>query len=892
MKITKTTLLFIATLFFLAMPLMFTSGNASAAQFVHNDGATHNANGGYQLPAGQCTGVATFLTTGTQSASTLAGVTTDVACQAQLNTVAVAAGLSGASAITQTLCANNGLSWSTRHLNCSNTWDTINPDTGVLYGSDASISGNQGCLRCHNTDYMTAGGHDLLAAKERYLLTGHRNMLRKVTTPYAQWLNGDTAVSTPAGTLPVGSAISLGGVDWTSSNSTVPGFPTVSGATPYSLPAGTLYEWGGWWGNKKIGQILREPAVPDSPSTVKAGGSYACGQCHTTGWDVAGASSAPAQTDQPPAGLINTAGATWIYEGVQCSRCHDYPATATVDAPVTTGVYNSSHNNGVLAENEASTQLCFQCHTQESAVNAADESQLVIGGHSGYAAAFAGHFRTNQFLNSPHARFTGTEGQVGNGANYESKWQAGTCSDSFLTNKTDCTTAGDTWTSLPNDNNGCVTCHDVHTSSVDPDVMDPTSTMSNIKAGGTCGTSCHSYINLGKINHPIAPNTPLDGDLSTPKGKMMACTTCHMTGQSASKLSHLWRIEPSADYSTFPTAAQYAAGQQTANTEPDGAYTNAVYMDVDLVCGQCHGGGTSSTSPAFTKKAEAPYFSKATLSTLAENMHNTYPTAKFAWTNDSSTSYAVNFNAISSTCPSGVTSCTYSWDFGDTNTGTGVATSHTYTSGSPVTVTLTVSTPAYTTDVATQVVTPTAVHQFPTCGAVALTPAQVGDLVTFTDSSTIPATNGGSAAVYVNWGDGSQLSVGAVGGSVTHNYNNAGNYMVTQIVQDNLGYNCTAKYALPISKAGVTAGSGNLEIDTNATFAVSYYIKGLNAFNVLVTKASGSMASGGNVTVPMVPGDYQVYLYFANGHTCTWTQGQAATVTNASTTTVSATGCN
>jgi PKD repeat protein len=881
MKITKTTLLFIATLFFLAMPMMFTAGNAGAAQFVHNDGAVHNANGGYELPAGVCVGAnATTPDTdadGIPNAVTLTD-TTDVACQAD---AAAAIGGAGVNSLGQTDCQNNGFSWSSRH-GCSNAWNVTNPDTGVLYSSDATISGNQGCLRCHNTDYMTAGNHDLIAAKERYLLTGHRNMLRKVTA-------GQDTYLPDGNTLTQGTTIAMGNVDWTTSNSTVPGFPTVSGAAPYTLPANTAYIWGGWWQAKKLGQILRETPATDAPRTVAVGGSYTCSECHTTGWDMPGAST-PAQASQPN-GLVNTAGATWIYEGVQCSRCHDHSADSSETALTD---YSSSHNNGTLYENQESIQLCYQCHTQEGDANA-NQSQVAVGGHSGYAKAFAGHFRTNQFLNSPHARFTGTAGQLADGANYDTHFRAGTCSDEFLTNSTDCTNAGDTWTGASNGSNGCVACHDVHVSSVDPDVMDPTNTMSNIKAGGTCGTSCHGYINLGKINHPIAPNTPLDGDLSTPKGKMMACVTCHMGASSSGIANHIFRVEPDESYSTFPTAAQFAGGQTTANTIADPAHNNfaSVYMDVDLVCGQCHGGGTDSANPAYTKKAEAPYFSKADLSTLAENMHNTYPTAAFAWTNDSSTSYSVNFNAISSTCPSGVPSCSYSWDFGDSNTGTGVAASHTYTSGSPVTVTLTVSGDgAHTTDVATQVVTPTAVHQFPTCGAVALTPAQVGDLVTFTDSSTIPATNGGSAAVYVNWGDGSALTVGAVGGSVTHSYMNAGNYMVTQIVQDNLGYNCTAKYALPISKAGVNAGSGNLEIDTDATFAVSYYIKGLNAFNVLVTKASGSLASGGNVTVPMVPGDYQVYLYFANGHTCTWTQGQSATVTNALTTTVSATGCN
>jgi cytochrome c551/c552 len=812
MKINKTTLLFIATLFFLAMPLAFTAGNAGAAQFVHNDGATHNANGGYQLPAGVCTGDTTFLTTGTQTASTLAGVTTDVACQAQLNTVAVAAGLASSAAITQTLCTNNGLSWSTRHNNCSNVWDTVNPDTGVFYGSDGTISGNQGCLRCHNTDYMTAGSHDLIAAKERYLLTGHRNMLRKVTTPYAQWLNGDTAVSTPNGTLPAGTPISMGNVDWTSSNSTVPGFPLVSGATPYALPANTAYEWGGWWGNKKAGQILRQPAATDAPSTAAVGGSYTCSQCHTTGWDTAGTSSTPAQTDQP-GGLVNTGGSTWIYEGVQCSRCHDYSATATIDAPLTTGVYNNSHNNGVLPENEQSTQLCFQCHNQEIQPYAtANVSDVAVGGHGGYAAAFAGHYRTNQFLNSPHAQFTGTEDQVGSGAYYAAKWQAGTCSDSFLTNKTDCTSAGDTWTSMPNDNNGCVTCHDVHVSSVDPDVMDPTNgTYSNIKAGGMCGTSCHASTDLSKINHPIAPGTPLDGDLNTAKGRMKACVTCHM----AKNLNHLFRINTSASYTPFPTKAQYTAGQKTANTFPDGSYTKAVWMDVDLACGQCHGGDTNGS--------------------CSDSTYTSYPTCTAAgktWTPTTNGAPFMSKAYLSAIAP----------------------TMHQNSASGPATV---------------------AVSPAPASDGTVAPSAVSGYTVTLTDTSLTSSYShspDGGVNISVNWNDGT-VTTGVSGDTFTHTYTAAGTFTIKYTGEANGKYTTIfMTVAVPNTSNQQITGtvSGYAGFDASNT---NIYLKQNG-----ITKQIASTTSDGLFTFNTAPGSYTVQAY-KYGVTFTEGNVQAATVT-------------
>lgn len=74
---------------------------------------------------------------------------------------------------------------------------------------------------------------------------------------------------------------------------------------------------------------------------------------------------------------------------------------------------------------------------------------------------------------------------------------------------------------------------------------------------------------------------------------------------------HLFRINSSATYSAFPAAAMGVYADATsctnaggsfinnvcyfnANTAPDGTFTNAVWVDMDAACGQCHGGGTAS----------------------------------------------------------------------------------------------------------------------------------------------------------------------------------------------------------------------------------------------------------------------------------------------------------
>ncbi len=183
------------------------------------------------------------------------------------------------------------------------------------------------------------------------------------------------------------------------------------------------------------------------------------------------------------------------------------------------------------------------------------------------------HPHGNMFLNSPHGQFTDTFNKIGTakkGLGYGSKFMD--------------------WGEAANTGNGCTGCHDPHES-----LVDKTSPGPAIREESEC-MSCHSsldpakvaaipQVNLSIINH--IGGTPGDGtplqDKSTKPNE--ACVTCHMPGGL-----HMLRINPSASYSTYPMPAALS-GTVNANTAADGSFANAVWVDVDLACGQCHGAG-------------------------------------------------------------------------------------------------------------------------------------------------------------------------------------------------------------------------------------------------------------------------------------------------------------
>jgi len=104
----------------------------------------------------------------------------------------------------------------------------------------------------------------------------------------------------------------------------------------------------------------------------------------------------------------------------------------------------------------------------------------------------------NSYLSSPHAKFSGTHGQVTDPALYASRFTTAVdyfaCDNPTYTTVTTCTTAGANWIldHTINHNSSCAKCHDVHIGGVDPDVLDQTNSLQNIKSDARCGVSCHS----------------------------------------------------------------------------------------------------------------------------------------------------------------------------------------------------------------------------------------------------------------------------------------------------------------------------------------------------------------------------------------------------------------
>ena len=149
----------------------------------------------------------------------------------------------------------------------------------------------------------------------------------------------------------------------------------------------------------------------------------------------------------------------------------------------------------------------------------------------------------------------------------------------------------------------CETCHDVH-----KPLNENTAGMStSVRVG--C-TDCHSsskatvspQVNL--INHPNGPGTPLKNVAADTSS---ACRICHQPPG----IRHIWRINTDASYSTYgdytsaypvngSSAAAAAKNVNLSNTAPDGLYSNAVWIDLDNACGQCHGGGVSETDVTTT----------------------------------------------------------------------------------------------------------------------------------------------------------------------------------------------------------------------------------------------------------------------------------------------------
>jgi len=224
------------------------------------------------------------------------------------------------------------------------------------------------------------------------------------------------------------------------------------------------------------------------------------------------------------------------------------------------------------------TRLCMDCHRQETGGMPYANTTATAGtyatvnpgtyvkvGPAHGTVAPVSHPHGNQFLNGSHGKFTGTFNQITTG---KFNWLFTGEYKSIFQDEAEAANTG----------NGCTGCHEVHTS-----------TVAGEKPFREECTECHAgpYAkDLNAMLHPSGPSTPME-NMDTEEAE--ACEICHMP-----EGMHLFRINTSGVYSTFPALA--LTDTVNANTSPAGfgtdeQFDNAVWVDVDHACGQCHGGG-------------------------------------------------------------------------------------------------------------------------------------------------------------------------------------------------------------------------------------------------------------------------------------------------------------
>ena len=139
---------------------------------------------------------------------------------------------------------------------------------------------------------------------------------------------------------------------------------------------------------------------------------------------------------------------------------------------------------------------------------------------------------------------------------------------------------------------------------------------------------------------------------------------------------------------------------------------------------------------------------------------------------------SLSFNGSASSDPDG-TITSYTWNFGDGNSGSGGKPTHTYVDGGTYTVTLTVEDNDGATDTVSTTADITEVNDPPIADPNGPYSGSTGETITF-DGSGSTDEEGPIASYNWNFGDGNSGS----GVSSTHSYSTAGTYTVTLIVND------------------------------------------------------------------------------------------------------------
>ena len=205
---------------------------------------------------------------------------------------------------------------------------------------------------------------------------------------------------------------------------------------------------------------------------------------------------------------------------------------------------------------------------------------------------------------------------------------------------------------------------------------------------------------------------------------------------------------------------------------------------------------------------------------IATPQNGTVPTAAFTFSPTSpDVGQVVTFNATT-TQDEGVscTSCTFTWSFGGEGTASGIIATHVFSSGGSYIVTVTATDSGGSSNTAQQTVTVSA-PAIPTGVAVTSSPSTpiAKQAATFTASAT-PATNHRIVSYQFVWGDGdSSTQASAI---IQHTYAQAGSYLLTLTVRDDLGQSTTTNIVITVS-SGLTATFSTSKSGTTVTFNAS-----------------------------------------------------------------------
>jgi hypothetical protein len=352
-------------------------------------------------------------------------------------------------------------------------------------------------------------------------------------------------------------------------------------------------------------------------------------------------------------------------------------------------------------------------------------------------------------------------------------------------------------------------------------------------------------ISLATINHQSGAGTPLEHMATEPAS---ACIACHMPKSAAGNSPmHLWRINTDPGYVTM--------GATQANTSADGAYAAAAWVDVDLACGQCHGGGTVQDAQ-HQPVPPALYRTKAALATVAQGMHASAGT-NYAVTFSSSVSSltvtvdaTVNCGADPFGVPLPCPPLAYDWTWGDGTVahGSGDPATHTYAAGGTYPITLVVTLQSGGLQVSppvTRGVTLTAPNQAPIAAG---TCSWNGDTWTMmvTDTSSDPDdADPDHLQVVVDWGDGAKSPVPRLARpqSVTRVYTRVGTFSVSAKAADTRGLSSSYGCPTPATPTYFSI-SGTVKTAASAGIPAAIVVlkRGVIAVASKVTAADGTYA--------------------------------------------------